>query len=181
MVFVGLIRGINVGGHRRVPMAALRESLTLDGVDALNTYLQSGNLVLQSRIHDTASLSGKLEKAMFRYFNMELPLILLPLGPFRRILKKNPFFTEAAQVQKQLYYIFFKRPPHPELESRLLQRSFPNESWSMGADCMYIRCRKGYGKAKLTNTLVEKLGETPATARNHRTVSALLQMGEEIS
>jgi uncharacterized protein (DUF1697 family) len=181
MVFVGLIRGINVGGHRRVLMASLRECLSLDEVDAIDTYVQSGNLVLKSQTKDTDSLSAKLEQAMQRCFGIELPLILMPLSSFQKSVRDNPFYTDDPEGQKQLYYIFYKWPPQPELEPRLRNRNFPNESWALGAKCLYLQCRQGYGTAKLTNNVVEKLGEMPATARNHRTVIQLLQMGEAIS
>lgn len=181
MVFIGLIRGINVGGHRRVLMASLRACLSLEEVEAIDTYVQSGNLVLKGQSEDANTLSYKLEQAMLGCFGMELPLILMPHSSFQKFFWDNPFRTDDPEGEKQLYYIFFKTPPHPELKSRLLQRSFPNESWSLGINCLYIQCRRGYGKAKLTNNVVEKLGEMSATARNHRTVIKLLQMADAIS
>ena len=66
--YIALLRGINVGGHRKVPMAELRQLMSDLGFDHVKTYIQSGNIIFNADTEDTVQLAEKIQKAILRHF-----------------------------------------------------------------------------------------------------------------
>lgn len=163
-----LLRGINVGGHRKLPMKEL--SAILEGLGAVDvqTYIQSGNVVLTGDLSNDA-ISDAIEVAKgFR------PLVmLLNAADFQRIAKVNPY-PEATSEGKSLHIWFLTAPAHfDDVTAQALAKD--NERFHVTERAVYLHAPDGIGRSKLAEKL-ERLAGVPTTARNWNTIAKLLEM-----
>ena len=175
--WIALLRGINVSGHRPVGMQRLRHSFNEMGFMGVNTYLQSGNVVFQQA--DTSSrntLAQRIEKQLLRDFGFEIVVILRRSAEMRRILGGNPFVREKGVESSALYVTFLSSlPGKPGLEALDSLRSLGDRFHITGRE-IYLCCPDGYGRSKLSNSVLERRLGVGATTRNWRTTSALAEM-----
>ena len=170
MQYVGLLRGINVGGHRKVPMAALRALLTNKGLGDVQTYIQSGNVVFSHA--EDSTLGVQIQSWIKAHFDFDVPTVVLDGDRFRVIGAEHPFAAVAAD-QKFLHVTFLGEPPSVTLE---LPTDFdaPN-TFVMGDQVVYLHHPGGSRSSKLTNNFFEKRLGIAATTRNWRTVGQLIK------
>lgn len=173
--YIGLLRGINVSGKNILKMEELRELLANLGLDNVSTYLQSGNVIFQSKKQDRKGLAEMLERKLLSAMGYEVPFILLKPAELKRMLEENPFSGNSGVIEQSLYYVIWKDPPEKGFEQKLISRQFPYEDWAIGRKCIYLNCLKGYGRSKLNNNVMEGLGKMVATTRNHRTILELVK------
>ncbi|MDG1571831.1 DUF1697 domain-containing protein [Robiginitalea sp. M366] len=169
--YIGWLPGVNVGGHRKVQMATLREVLQQEGLQDVATYVQSGNFVFKGP-PGKSLLSLQLEKVIAAHFGFSVPVVLLRPAEVRALLEAHPFQGD----REKCYYVFFKDSPDPALESRLEAGNYPGQRWQLAPWGIYLWCEEGYGKARLNNNEIERLGQVRATTRNHRTLCQVLEM-----
>lgn len=177
--YIGFLRGINVGGHRPVRMARLREVLTKAGLEGVRTYVQSGNLVFRSPNQDRKFLEQTLEAQLEAAFGFEIPVLLRTSEEVGTLLEENPFSERIASQPGGMYYVLWKEEPLHGLEARLTQGRYPGQLWKLGKTGVYLWCETGYGNARLNNNELERQGPMLATTRNHNTLSRLLAMAGE--
>ncbi|MFZ1458949.1 MAG: DUF1697 domain-containing protein [Candidatus Saccharimonadales bacterium] len=104
MKYVALLRGINAGGNRRVPMAELREIFTDMGFTDVTTYINSGNVVFSAQSKPSAEVIRKKLEATFQF---EIPLLVLSAEHIRRIAEAIPKEWQNDTVQKSdVIYLF---------------------------------------------------------------------------
>lgn len=180
-VYIGLLRGINVGTGRAVKMAELREMLSGLGLKRVATYVQSGNILFETERTDREALARSLESALAERYGFEIPVVLYLPAELQGIRAANPFSQPDQDGPHRLYYVLWKQKPGKELRAGLEAREFPEEAWSVGERCVYLYCRAGYGKAKLNNNLLERLGRMQATTRNDRTLRELLERSRQMT
>ena len=176
--FIALLRGINVGGQKKIKMADLRETLQNIGLESVTTYIQSGNVVFCSTESDVQKLEESIFDAIKKNFGFEVPILITSQEEIESILALNPFANETNL--NNLYFVLLKQSPSDELMQQFNQLSFDNEDFHIENNCVYLRCKKGYGKAKLSNNFVENKLKVQATARNIRTMQKLLELASEI-
>ena len=177
--YIGFLRGINVGGHRPVQMARLREVLAEAGVHAVRTYVQSGNLVFRTPQQDQKRLEQTLEVHLEAAFGFDIPLILRTPEAIGAFLEENPFKEKVVSHPGGMYYTLWKDAPAQDLEGKLRQRTYPGQQWHLGNTGVYLWCETGYGNARLNNNELERLSAMQATTRNHNTLTKLLAMAKE--
>jgi len=175
-IYIALLRGINVSGQKKVPMGELRSILTSVGFDNVNTYIQSGNVVFESKENNTAFLEALISDKIKVAFGFEVPVLVKNRTEFKSIFKSNPFANVEAIARKQVYFVLLKNTPEKELVKLLSTEVYTNEDFKITANCVYLHCKTGYGKAKLNNNLVERKLKVEATARNYATMVKLLEM-----
>jgi len=171
--YIVLLRGINVGGHKKVPMADLRELLTNSGFDNVRSYIQSGNVVLQSSISDKNDIENRIKKSIHDYFGFEVPVIAKTRSELLRIFDTCPFSEEE---KKDSYFVILNQKPKSELIDKASEKTYENEEFKIIDDCLYFYCEKGYGKAKFSLNFFERKLKANATARNYRTMAKLLEL-----
>ena len=174
-VYIGLLRGINVGSGRVVKMAELRALFAELGFRSIETYVQSGNILFETDREDREALAQTIETSLGERFGFEIPVILYLPGELLELHSANPFTEPEDAGPRRLYYVLWKQPPAPGLRENLESREFPQEAWAIGEHCVYLYCKAGYGNAKLNNNLLERLGSMQATTRNDRTIRELLE------
>ena len=174
--YIALLRGVNVGGHRKIKMVDLKELLNKMGFKDVATYIQSGNVVFKSSITKTSELEGKIKKGIAKTFSLDVPVLVKTHKELKSIFDKNPF-TETSDIEnKRIYFALLKEMPQPELITAFQKVKFQGELFVVAEDCVYLNYSIGAGKAKLNNNLIERKLKVSATARNYNTMVKLLEM-----
>jgi uncharacterized protein (DUF1697 family) len=169
---IGLLRGINVGGHRQVGMTNLRDFLTELGFENVRSVLQSGNLVFGSRSRTGAELERHLETEASKRLALEADFFVRTAEEWKSIVRQNPFRKEAERDPAQLIVLFLKNAPPPKDVAQLQADISGPEVVKAKGKQAYIFYPNGQGRSKLTNAMIEKrIGR--ATGRNWNTVMKL--------
>ena len=172
--YVALFRGINVGGKNRLPMKDLVATLENVGCQDVATYIQSGNAVFQSGEQDSSLLAETIEAEIEERHGIEPRVLVLTSDEIERAMRSNPF-PEAESEPKMLHLYFLAAPPErPDLDA-LEGIKEGRERFVLDDGVFYLHAPDGLGRSKLAAS-AEKLLGVPATARNWRTVSKVMEL-----
>lgn len=171
--FIALLRGINVGGHKKVPMAELRELLTKSGLDNVRTYIQSGNVIFQSSDNNIKVLETEIRKSILNYFGFDVSVMVRTREQLNTIFDDCPF-SEEKKVNS--YFAILSEIPNKDLVKEAYEKTYENEEYKILDNCLYFYCVNGYGNAKFSMNYFEKKLEVAATSRNYKTMVKLLAM-----
>jgi uncharacterized protein (DUF1697 family) len=177
-IVVSVLRGVNVGGHNKVKMEALRalyESLKLRSPV---TYIQSGNVVFGTGRKDLGRLAAEIRETIGDAFGFRPDVFLRTAAEMRRIVAENPFTGRADVAPNRLVVMFLAGGPGPEALARLagVNRG-PEELRATGRE-IYIHFPHGIAAGKLSLPAVEQALRQSYTGRNWNTVTKLLAMAE---
>ncbi len=172
--FIALLRGINVGGHNKIPMAELRSLCAELGWKDVQTYIQSGNVVFTAGAAP-AVLEAELERAIERRFGLVIAVIVRAATDWPAYAKSNPFPEASEKEPKAVMLALSKAPPKADAETALRERAVHGERIVQAGDALWIHFSDGVAGSKLSPALVDRLVGSPVTARNWRTV---LKLGE---
>jgi uncharacterized protein (DUF1697 family) len=168
--YVALLRGINVGGHKPVAMAALRDLLAELGFSEVQSVLQSGNLVFRSRPREGATLERLLEGEARKRLALETDVMVRTSQEWAGVLAGNPFRREAQRDPGHLVAMFLKAAPAGDRVEALRAAITGPEVMRVSGREAFIVYPDGIGRSRLTNALIEKTLGTRGTARNWNTV-----------
>lgn len=174
--YVALLRGINVNGKNLLKMADLTRALDETGLPGARTYIQSGNIVLESAETDSMVLSDRISEIIRTRFGYQVPVLTITQDELRLIRDKNPFIAAGFTELKYLHLTLFSSEPEPESVDAINPGIFAPDELVFSGKAVYLRCPSGYGSTKLTNTFFEKKLEVKATTRNWNTVITLCSM-----
>lgn len=172
MRYVALLRGINVGRHRRISMADLRRVFEDAGLEGVSTHLQSGNVLFAGK-GPGARLTARLERAIEDELAPGVSVLLRSKSELAKIVAANPF--DGHEVSKLHVTFLAKRPTATRARALDPELGAPDEFRLHGRE-LYLHYPKGYGRSKLTNAYFEKQLGVVATTRNWRTVTALAEL-----
>ena len=179
---VALLRGINVGSTNRIAMPELRSALAEAGFENVRTYVQSGNILLDTELED-AALAEILATLIADRFDVSVPVVVRSAAELAEVVAENPFPDAALAAPKLLQVTFLSSPLPDDVAERVWGASAGVFSPDTEAISLAISRRNVYGwhprgihVSKLARDLSDrKLGVT-ATARNWTTVTTLLEM-----
>lgn len=175
--YIALLIGINVGGHGKLPMKELASILDSLGYLNIKTYIQSGNVLLQSTNELGPNQAELIAEVIEEHKGFKPAVMLIDIATFQSIIEANPFPTDDG---KTLHFFFFdKEPLNPDLE-RLAVVKVESEEYLLGERAFYLFAPDGIGRSKLVSKVEAALG-VPVTARNWNTVKKLASMGAEAS
>jgi len=177
-VHIALLRAINVGGHRPVAMADLRDLLARLGLGDGRSLLQSGNLVFRSDAGKSGPLETLLETEAARRLDLHTDFFVRSADEWAAIVSRNPFPAEAERDPGHLVVMFLKAAPAAEDVAALGAAIKGREVVRTDGRQAYIVYPDGMGRSKLTTALVERKLRTRGTARNWNTVSKLGALAE---
>jgi uncharacterized protein (DUF1697 family) len=172
--YLALFRGINVGGNNMLPMKELKALLEKNGCEGVRTYIQSGNVILNSSTSDAASLAKKLSAAVAKSHGFEPRVLLLTRAELERAAAGNPFPGAAENPQSVHLFFLDGAPNKPDLNA-LEALKTKTESFALKDRILYLHTPDGLGRSKMAARAAKCLG-VQATARNWRTVTTLLEM-----
>ncbi len=177
--WIALLRAINVGGKNKLPMADLRGLIEDLNGSNVRTYLQSGNAVFESRSKSAPALSKSIGQAIESHAGFRPPVLLRTAADLRKEAKANPFpDAEEAQSGKTLHLFFLDKKPDGLDAAGLDAACTRGEAWKLTGKAFYLHTPENFRESKIA-AKAERLLGVPATARNWRTVSNLLQLAEE--
>ncbi|MBV9819411.1 MAG: DUF1697 domain-containing protein [Solirubrobacterales bacterium] len=174
MRHVALLRGINLGATRRVPMADLRALLSDAGYDDVRTYVQSGNIVLGSPARPP-TVERELRLLISAQFGFEVPVVVRSRAQLAAIVERNPF-GDVADDPKRYQVSFLDDQPPAELIDTLRTIARETERVQVHGREIYAWHPDGVARSKLWSRLAGPALGVTATARNWTTVTTLLQM-----
>jgi uncharacterized protein (DUF1697 family) len=173
VTYIGLIRGINVGGNKIMKMADLREMLADMGFENARTLLQSGNFVIETQSRDGEELRKSIQAEAKAKLGVDAEFFLFTPKEWESIIEDNPFPDAAGEHPSRLVVYLGRVPIKPaDLEPLELHR-IPSERLRAVSGVVYIDCPEGIGTSKmLSSTPWCKLTST-GTVRNWNTVTKL--------
>jgi uncharacterized protein (DUF1697 family) len=176
--YIALLRGINVGGNKKVAMSRLRELLERLGYTSVATLLQSGNAVFTSKEKDPARVVRQVEAAIVKEFGFDVAVIVRTRDELAAVIEANPLDGADDAPSKFLVTFLAGEPDRKKLGELDPAAYRPDEFRAAGRE-IYARFPNGMGRSKLALVLLgsARLGVTP-TARNWNTVRKLLELAD---
>lgn len=173
-VYIALLRGINVGGHRRIAMPDLQSLCESIGWHQATTYIQSGNVVFCSTPEQAQA--NLLEQAIQQRYGFEVRVLLRSTPQWQAVIDRNPFAHENITDNKLLHVIAIDRPAPNELVAALDPNTYAPDRWVIDQQHIYLYCPNGYGRTQLSNDFWERKLRLQATTRNYNTVLRLMEI-----
>jgi uncharacterized protein (DUF1697 family) len=173
-VWVGLLRAVNVGGHRKVPMVDLRRVVAELPATEVRTYVQSGNVVFDSTHRREAGVVAALEAALAAGFGFPVDVVARSAIDLASVLTANPLLADDRDPAR-LHVTFLPRPPAPGAVLPGVQRVGADEYVLVGRE-LYLYTPDGIGRSKLVTMLSDRRLGVAGTVRNWRTVTTLASM-----
>jgi uncharacterized protein (DUF1697 family) len=188
---VALLRGINVGGRNKVPMADLREVVTSLGHTGVSTYIQSGNVLFSTEDTDNAKLAAALESAIEDRFGIWSSVVVLSRDELARVLAANPYPDEPNP--RMVHVVFLNAQPPADLLGRLetAESAFAakgsRDTVQAAGQALFLHTPGGYGTSDLAQAVLKiisppakgKKDGLAATARNWATSTKLLSLCDQ--
>ncbi|MCT2590895.1 DUF1697 domain-containing protein [Streptomyces sp. N2-109] len=170
--YAALLRGINVGGHRKIPMADLRELMKALGWTDVRTYLQSGNAVFTTSHPEPGPL---LERAIAERFGFEVRCLVRTSAELRAVAEACPY--PAAELDPaKLLVLFLEEAPEPDHFAAVDPASVAPDTFRHIGRAVYCYFPDGMGRSKLPDALLTVPPRLTATGRNWRTVTKLIEL-----
>jgi len=175
MRFVALLRGINVGGHKRVPMAELRGLCAELGWTNVASYIQSGNLVFDAT-GKAAVLEGTLEAALAERFGFEITTLVRSARALRALPATNPFTEAASESPKFVMLLLAKAALDKRAAAELAPLARAGEEVVQVPGALWLHLPNGAARSKWSPTVLDRCAGSPATTRNWNTLSKLIEL-----
>lgn len=173
MKYIAILRGINVGGHRKIKMQELRDVLDASGFENVQTYIQSGNVIFEGKRTNTLKLGEKMQKLILDNFGHEVPVIVWHAEEIVEAIKHNPY-----KNTENCHLVFLQEQPEQKNINEIEKIDFREESFKVVERRIYLEIPKKYHQSKLSNSFFEKKLKTKATTRNWKTVLKLRELSE---
>lgn len=171
MKHIALLRGINVGGHRKILMTDLKELFMGLGFEGVITYIQSGNVIFTNpESKSIQQIQEVVQKQILVSYDFEVPVLVITEEELRQIAKENPYIGSEI---KKLYFTFLSEIP----ESNTLGKDdFTPDKFQIIGKTVHVHYNEKISNSKLTNNLIEKKLKVTATTRNWKTVEKLITL-----
>jgi uncharacterized protein (DUF1697 family) len=178
-VTISMLRGVNVGGHNKIKMDALRDLYKSLGLRDTQTLVQSGNVVFKTDAKDPASLTKRIEDAIERKFGFRPGVTLRTASDLRDVLARNPFAKRRDVNPSKLIVTFLAAEPNRETRDEILEIKTSGEEILIDGRELYTYFPDGMGQSKLWPA-IDKALKKSGTGRNWNTVTKLLEMAERL-
>ena len=174
--YVALLRGINVGGNKQVPMKALAALFAEAGCEDVTTWINSGNVIFRAEPALAARIPELIEAALLATRKLKVPVIVRSAAQLKKIAKSHPLTTPDAELRMLHVGFLGKKPTAAQAASLDPQRS-PADVFTVVGSELYVRYSvNGLAKSKLTNQYIDSRLGTVSTMRNWNTVLKLVEL-----
>jgi uncharacterized protein (DUF1697 family) len=179
-VLISMLRGVNVGGHNKIKMDALRALYESLKFEEPRTYVQSGNVIFRTKERNSAALAKKIQSAIERTFKCRPEVILRTTDELKQAIYSIQFAASRNLEPGKILVTFLATEPAPDAHATLLTfKAYPEELHLKGRE-LYIYFPNGAGKSKLPWSSLDKRLKTTGTARNWNSVTNMLAIAEEL-
>lgn len=176
VTYVALLRGVNVGGRNTLAMADLRGVVTDAGHTDARTYVQSGNVVFRSSVHDAAAVAAGLEERLASHLGVPSTVVLRTADQLADVVAANPFRAEADTDPAKVHVAFLAQLPADPDAFAFDPELYAPERLAVGDVVLYLHLPGGIGRSRLATELTRRRTGVEMTLRNWRTVTRLLAM-----
>jgi uncharacterized protein (DUF1697 family) len=174
--YISILRGINLGGHKPVPMKGLQVLYESLGYEQVKTYIQSGNVAFSAKEKSPSAIKKAIEVAISQRFGFDVPVLVREQADIQRVLDGSPFLHEKGIEVDKLHVTFLDELPEQTCIDNLLTYDFTPDRFVLQGKEVFVYCPNGYGRTKLNNTFFESKLKVGATTRNWKTVNVLAEM-----
>lgn len=176
---IAILRGINVGGKRKILMADLKLIFEYLGFLNITTYIQSGNVIFNSETKLTDNqIIEKIENAINNKYGFSVPLIVKSAKEIEESIKENPFYQENNPDINKLHLTLLKEKPTNENLLKTKTYNYEPDKFAINGKNVFVFCEGKYHQSKLTNNFFENKLKVPATTRNWKTVLKLVELSK---
>ncbi len=175
-IYIAMLRGINVGGHKRVKMEKLRRSFEKLGFERVRTYIQSGNVVFKAGKISETILSKRIEDKIIADFGFSASVICRIEDEMCGIIQRNPFLKQRGIDPEKLHVTFLSEAPAATSVKTVEELITPPDQARFLGKEIYFYLPNGVSGSILMKRPVERLLGLVATTRNWRTVNTLHAM-----
>ena len=176
---LALLRGINVSGHNMIKMDVLKSTLEDMGFQNVQTYIQSGNVFIDSDEESQAKIAFIIKQEIYRVFGYDVPIIVICKADLQACFTNCNFLKEKDFDTKKLYVAFVSKELKSDNINDLKMSQIKPDEVQIDKTRIFIKYHIGAGKTRLDQKYIEKKLNLTATIRNWNTVSQLLKMYEE--
>jgi uncharacterized protein (DUF1697 family) len=176
--YVSLLRGINLGPHKKVKMEGLVALYTSMDLEHVRTYLRSGNVLFDSDTTEPIKLAAMLEEQITRALDFPMKVIIRTGDELHQVVTHNPFLPREDRDTRTLHVTFLSDLPSENLVGEMSTIQDEVDSFEILGKDVYLFCPKGYGRTRFSNAFFEKKLGVIATTRNWKTVTALAEMAK---
>ena len=173
---ISILRGINVGGHRKILMADLKALYTKLGYKNIVSYIQSGNVIFEAKEKNQTKIEEKIYNAIKKNYGFEVPVVVRSAEEIAQIISNNPFTKKSEE--ESLHLTFLKEIPKEENLEKIKTFDYAPDKFKIVGKDVFIHCIGKYNKTKLANNFFEKILKVGATTRNWKTVNKLLELSK---
>lgn len=167
--YIVLLRGINVSGKNKLPMVDLRKMLSVLGYQNVQTYIQSGNIILDSA-KEKSLIAQEIKDRIEDKFGYDVPVIIRTIEDLQKTIQENPYPLENEKVVAAIFLSDVATKTDIEIHKAA------EDQFTIVKDVVYIYCPNGFGRSKLTINVFEKKLNVFGTSRNWRTTKKLVEL-----
>ena len=166
--YIILLRGVNVGGKNILPMKELKAVLESNGFEGVQTYIQSGNIVLNSSDNPESKVGSLIQKT----FGFTTKVLAITISEFELSICNNPYQNFEG---KFVHFYFCKNTPKANSSIKLRNLAVEKERYELVGNVFYLQAPNGIGRSKIVASIEACLGVS-ATGRNLNTINKLSEI-----
>ncbi|HET7734256.1 MAG TPA: DUF1697 domain-containing protein [Paludibacter sp.] len=178
--YISLLRGINIGGHKKIKMDALRQMYSDLGFLKVQSYIQSGNVIFQSAETDTSLLEKSISNRILETFGFEVPALILTINELSTALKNSLFINNPNKDPTRMHLTFLSKIPDKSALDKISPAYYAPDEFCVNGKIIYNYCPNGYGNTKLTSNFFESKLKVIASSRNLKTSIELLDIATKV-
>ncbi len=175
--YISILRGINVGGRRKILMADLKVLYQKLGFTNVITYIQSGNVIFEAKKNlSIQEIEEAIKLAIQKKYDYDVPVLVKTVESIKNAVKINPFLKEENVVIERLYLTFLAEKPSAERLEHIKTIDTEKDSYKIIDKDVFIYLSGKFSDSKLTNNFFETKLKVKATTRNWKTVLKLIEI-----
>ncbi len=175
--YISVLRGINVGGKRKILMADLKKLYAELGFTNCVSYIQSGNVIFEYSDSQNNELAILIQNTIAEKYGFDVPVIVRTRNEWEQSVQANPYIK--THKTENLHVSFLNENPKAELSEAISELNFEPDRFQIIDKDVFIYCPGQYHKTKLSNQFFESKLKLKATTRNWNTVLKLLELSAE--
>ncbi|MFV1983264.1 MAG: DUF1697 domain-containing protein [Thiohalomonadales bacterium] len=179
MNYISILRGINVSGQKKIKMADLKLLFESLGFENVVTYIQSGNVLFNTKTKNKADLKSIIEQAIKKTYKFHVPVIIRSKNDFKKIINNLPFKSIDTEKNGTIVLVtFLSDKPSKDKYTEIQQYVKSPEKLVIKDKEVYLYCPNGYGKSKLSNNFIENKLSVEATTRSWKSIHKIYDLAE---
>ncbi len=179
-VIISMLRGVNVGGHNKIKMDALKALYESLKFEAVETHIQSGNVIFRTKEKNIAALTKRIQDGIEKKFGFRPDVILRTASELRDVIARNPFAKRRNIDPRSFLLIFLAGEPSAEARANLVKINMAPDEVRIDGCEVYAYYPNGLARPKVPWAKIERVLKTSGTGRNWNSVNKLLEIAEKL-